>query len=61
MRITPVSFVDWVSERCGRVTGGAVLPPEFAYWRPHPANKEIAAEAPAIPEPDKGAHFDAYA
>ncbi len=61
MRITPVSFVDWVNERCGRVAGGAVLPPEWAYWRPNPVNKEIAEEAQPVPEPDKGLRFDAYA
>lgn len=57
MRVTRVSFVDWINDRCGRVTGGAVLPPQMSYWAP----SEKAEEAPPVPEPDKGLFFDAFA
>lgn len=57
MRVTSVSFVDWLNHRMGRLTPLAVLPPAMAYWRPDVSQEE----APPAFEPEKGLHFDMYA
>lgn len=57
MRVTKVSFLDWVPERRGRVAPEPVLPLATLRRQPEPAKEE----APPAPEPDRGLNFDAWA
>lgn len=51
MRITAVPFVDGFQDRGERLAPWAALLPT---WR----KAETKEEAPPVPEPDKGLHFD---
>ncbi|HEY9856306.1 MAG TPA: hypothetical protein V6D05_11245 [Stenomitos sp.] len=56
MRVTKVTFVDWLHDRQPHRTLQAVVPAAKADGKPNENE-----DAPPAPEPDKGVHFEGWA
>jgi len=57
MRVTKVTFVDWLHDRHPHRTLQAVIPATKADGKTEAAKED----APPAPEPDKGVHFEGWA